>query len=445
LGARDHPLRAHSLLGARRTQAARVSEYVSWLQDALRCFKPALTLKDLAHCASCELKENLWLCLQCGNLGCGRAQFGGVGGHSHGLAHFEASRHPVAVKLGSITPEGGADIYCYLCNDERADPELARHLAYWGINIAEREKTEKSLTELNIEQNLRWEFSMTSEDGKELKPLFGKGLTGLKNLGNSCYLNSILQCLYELPGFRERYFDKARDLPEVLNPAEDLETQLRKIGDGLWSGRYSRPDSDIVASEYSAELPHQKGLAPAMLKALIGKGHEEFSTMRQQDAFELLLHLFSHVEKSNHPAGLKDPVSDFRFVLEQRLQCLSCKKVAYRTDVQDNISVPVPARRIRSPDVSMDEVEAGKDKKEAFEPVTIKECLDIFTADEVVEFKCKACGRNGGAKKYACTVLQYILLLTNRWFKAIRLQDLSKCPCNQLSPVRTGELGAHQT
>jgi len=363
------------------------------------CFKPALTSKGLAHCASCELKENLWLCLQCGNLGCGRAQFGGVGGHSHGLAHFEASRHPVAVKLGSITPEGGADIYCYLCNDERTDPELAKHLAYWGINIAEREKTEKSLTELNIEQNLRWEFSMTSEDGKELKPLFGKGLAGLKNLGNSCYLNSILQCLYELPAFRERYFDKARDLPEVLNPAEDLETQLRKIGDGLWSGRYSRPDPDVVASEYSAELPHQKGLAPAMLKALIGKGHEEFSTMRQQDAFELLLHLFNHVEKSNHPAGLKDPVSDFRFVLEQRLQCLSCKKVAYRTDIQDNISVPVPARRIRPPGVSMDEVEAGKDKKEAFEPVTITECLDIFTADEVVEFRCKACGRNGGAKK----------------------------------------------
>lgn len=160
----------------------------------------------LAHCTFCDLKENLWLCLKCGNLGCGRAQFGSnIGGNGHALAHFDVFHHPVAVKLGSITPEGTADIYCYICNDERVDPELATHLAYFGINIAEREKTEKSLTEMQIEQNLKWEFSMTTEDGKELKPVFGSGLTGLKNLGNSCYLNSILQCLFALPVFQNRY------------------------------------------------------------------------------------------------------------------------------------------------------------------------------------------------------------------------------------------------
>lgn len=352
----------------------------------------------LAHCSSCDLKENLWLCLQCGNLACGRAQFGGVGGNSHGLAHFDATQHPVAVKLGSITPEGNCDVYCYSCNDEKSDPEIKGHLAHWGINIAERQKTEQSLTEMQIEQNMRWEFTMTSEDGKELKPIFGAGLTGLKNLGNSCYLASILQCLYALPAFKERYFDKAHDLPEVLNPAEDFETQLRKIGDGLWSGRYSKSDSNVRSTEYSSEHAHQRGIAPAMLKALIGKGHEEFSTMRQQDAFELLLHLFSHIEKSRHPEGLKDPVSDFRFVLEQRLQCLGCKKVAYKDDVQDNISVPVPARKIK--DVVMDNAgEAAKDQKDTFEPVTIKECLDIFTADEIVEFTCGDCGSKQGAKK----------------------------------------------
>ena len=63
---------------------------------------------DLAHCNSCELKENLWLCLTCGNLGCGRAQFGGLGGNGHGLSHYEETKHPVSVKMGSITPEGTA-------------------------------------------------------------------------------------------------------------------------------------------------------------------------------------------------------------------------------------------------------------------------------------------------------------------------------------------------
>lgn len=65
----------------------------------------------LAHCTKCDLKENLWLCLTCGSLGCGRQQFGGLGGNGHGLQHFEETRHPVSVKLGTITPEGNAGMF----------------------------------------------------------------------------------------------------------------------------------------------------------------------------------------------------------------------------------------------------------------------------------------------------------------------------------------------
>ena len=344
----------------------------------------------------CDLKENLWLCLHCGNLGCGRQQYGGVGGNSHGLKHTEISGHAVAVKLGSITPEGGADIYCYSCNDERIDSDLSTHLANWGINIAEREKTEKSLTEMQIEHNLKWEFSMTTEDGKEMRPLFGKGLTGLKNLGNSCYLSSILQCLFSMSAFQSRYLRPGETAPDTSAPAEDLETQLRKIADGLLSGRYAKPDSDVLASEHSAEIPHQKGLAPAMLKHLIGRGHEEFSTMRQQDAFELLLHLFKLITRSQHPEPSQDPVEHFRFVLEQRLQCLSCKRVRYRSDEQDNISVAVPVRRLPQPE----QLEADQEKPKAeFESVTFKECLDIFTSPERVELTCPSCNSKDGFTK----------------------------------------------
>ena len=351
---------------------------------------------DLGHCSMCDLKENLWLCLQCGNLGCGRPQFGGIGGNGHGLKHTELASHAVAVKLGSITPEGTADIYCYACDEERTDPELAQHLAHWGINIAEREKTEKSLTEMQIEQNLKWDFSMTTEDGKELSPVFGGGLTGLKNLGNSCYLASVLQCLFTMPSFQNRYYQPQDPPPVSQAPAEDLETQLRKISDGLLSGRYSYPDTDVVASEYSHEIPNQKGLAPAMLKHLIGRGHEEFSTMRQQDAFELLLHLLKLVTRSSHIAPLQDPVQSFRFVMEQRLQCLSCRKVRYRTDEQDNISIPVPVRR--KPSISNGAADGEKPKDE-FEPVSLKECLDTFTSAEIVEFTCPACGSKDGFTK----------------------------------------------
>jgi len=406
---------------------ARQEEVKAWEQELTACEHtlcleqdPARQIESqsLGHCSQCELNENLWLCLTCGNLGCGRAQFGGTGGNSHGLAHTQSTQHPVAVKLGSLTADGTADIYCYACDEERIDPELPNHLMHWGINIKDRVKTEKSLTEMQVEQNLLWEFSMTTEDGKELKPLFGPNFTGLKNLGNSCYLNSTLQALFAMPEFVDRYYLPDQPLPDTLQPAEDLETQLRKVADGLISGRYSKPDSDVIASEHTPENPHQKGLAPAMLKHLIGRGHAEFSTMRQQDAFELLLHLLKLISRSQHAAPHKDPVDAFRFVMEQRLQCIDCKKVRYREDEQENISIPVPIRRIPQ-DATMDMTDSEEDKED-FEPVTLKECLDIFTAEELVELTCGGCGsKNGFMKKSMFKTFPAVLAVNARRFEVV--------------------------
>ena len=98
--------------------SGRQSEIQSWEEEVTFC-EHTLTLEQLsaehipasglAHCSRCELKENLWLCLTCGSLGCGRKQYGGVpGGNGHGLNHFEETSHSVSVKLGTITPEGEA-------------------------------------------------------------------------------------------------------------------------------------------------------------------------------------------------------------------------------------------------------------------------------------------------------------------------------------------------
>lgn len=395
---------------------SRKEEVKAWEQELTTC-EHILTMQqgeprkiesqDLGHCSKCDLNENLWLCLECGNLGCGRAQFGGVSGNSHGLAHATETKHGVAVKLGSITPEGTADVYCYNCDEERIDDNLGAHLANWGIILAEREKTEKSLTEMQIEQNLKWEFSMTTEDGKELTPVFGPGLTGLKNLGNSCYLASILQCLYDLPSFQQRYYsDKLGPLPSVPDPAEDLETQLRKLGDGLLSGRYSKSDTDVFASEHTPNVPYQKGLQPSMFKHLMGRGHEEFSTMRQQDAFELLQHLIKLITRSKHPVELGDPTQPMRFVMEQRLQCLNCKKVRYSSNEQDSVFIDVPMEKL-PPE------EEGQEPK--YKPVTLKQCLDSLTASEVVELTCAGCGsKDGFTKRQAFKTFPDVLVVNAR-------------------------------
>jgi len=46
----------------------------------------------------------------------------------------------LAVKLGTITKDGKADVFSYDEDDMVEDPNLTAHLAHFGINIAQMEK-----------------------------------------------------------------------------------------------------------------------------------------------------------------------------------------------------------------------------------------------------------------------------------------------------------------
>ncbi|KAJ6597255.1 hypothetical protein DFH09DRAFT_1134077 [Mycena vulgaris] len=396
----------HSLSSARQSEVKAWEEEFEACEHTLMLQQTAvgaIPASGLAHCTACELTSNLWLCLTCGSLGCGRAQYGVVGGgNGHGLNHFEETGHPVSVKLGTITPEGGADIYCYQCNDARLDPSIAEHLSVFGINVKTAQKTEKSMTEMQIEHNLKYDFSLTSDDGRALEPLFGPGLTGLSNLGNSCYMASVLQTIFALPAFKARYFspsattDHAAQCPESL-PADCVECQMRKVADGLLSGRYSHPAHGPPKSADTTSVNDpvfQEGLRPTGFKALVGKGHEEFSTMKQQDSEEFLGYLLTVLRRDAHKykdRATDDPTSVFTYGMEQRLQCSDCDKVSYKTDAMDVLSVPVPA------------VENGKDAdgKTLYTPIPLVACLEAVLTPESLEYGCPSCHKGVNAVKQA--------------------------------------------
>ena len=64
---------------------------------------PAVDVTTM-RCADCELAENLWLCLECGQFHCGRKQWeaGALPGNGHALEHFRQTGHALAVKVASL-------------------------------------------------------------------------------------------------------------------------------------------------------------------------------------------------------------------------------------------------------------------------------------------------------------------------------------------------------
>lgn len=336
-------------------------------------------------CSSCDLEENLWLCLHCGNIGCGREQFGGLKGNSHALAHYTAHKdHPVAVKLGSLSlTQGKADCYCYECQDEVKVPNLAQDLAVFGINSNSfAERNEKTLTELNIQQNLTWQFNMESENGELYLPIFGEGLVGLKNLGNSCYLNSTLQLLSHLKCWQQLFFKKdVYEFPReaLVAPYKDLYLQLVKIFNGLVCSKYSVPSLSSTDA-----IKWQKGLNLHIFKSLIGQNNAEFRSQHQQDASEFLLYFLDQVESYYYKnKALKkssvfaaNPTDFFKFVVSSKLSLIGTEKYKVKENLEEYLSLNVK-----------DEVDhVDEDGKTHYKKVDIGSALqDYFESNDVLE------------------------------------------------------------
>lgn len=93
-----------------------------------------------------------------------------------------------------------------------------------------------------------------------------------------------------------------------------------------------------------------------------------------------------------------DPTTVFSYALEQRLQCNDCKKVRYRNDVNDTVSIAVPV------------TEKGKDAdgKTLYEDVTLTSCLEALLSPEPLEYSCPECRKNVLAMKCVAFALDEI-------------------------------------
>ncbi|KAL0301128.1 UNVERIFIED_CONTAM: Ubiquitin carboxyl-terminal hydrolase 14 [Sesamum radiatum] len=347
-------------------------------------------------CEKCDKTDNLWLNLTDGSILCGRRNWDGSGGNDHAVNHYNMTKYPLAVKLGTITADleaadsdctskllllelHSSDVYSYDEDASVIDPLLAQHLQHFGIDFSSLQKTEMTTAERELDQNTNFDWNRIQESGQEVEPLFGPGYTGLVNLGNSCYLAATMQVVFSTRGFCSRYYlDQGLKMAFDTAPADptvDLNTQYNNYLFPL----IQKDDGDASQTTLTAK---QEGIPPRMFKSVIAAKHPEFSTMRQQDALEFFLHLIDQVERNNSGNPNFDPARSFKFGIEERLQC-SSGKVAYNKRYDYILSLNIPLHKATNKK-ELEDFQKLKAEKSARgeELVPLMDCLDCFSAPE---------------------------------------------------------------
>ncbi|KAG8045863.1 hypothetical protein GUJ93_ZPchr0008g11449 [Zizania palustris] len=380
--------------------ADRKQQLASWVADKKEISAHAIDLHQLDNgvtvpptgwkCSKCDKTENLWLNLTDGMILCGRRLWDGSGGNNHAIEHYEQTKYPLAVKLGTITADlEAADVFSYPEDDSVEDPLLAKHLSHFGIDFSSLQKTEMTTAERELDHNTNFDWNRIQESGKDAEPLYGPGFTGFVNLGNSCYMASVLQVMFSTHPFISRYFEKqslkAAFATSSADPTLDLNMQMTKLAHGMLSGKYSVPNQE-----------GQEGIRPRMFKTVIAAKHPEFSSMRQQDALDFFLHLIDQVDQANPGNHELNPFTRFKFIIEERIQCPS-GKVSYNTRSDYILSLSIPLHEASN----KEELKVFHEKKAAMDldgkevsneeivrpRVPLEACLASFSgAEEVPDF-----------------------------------------------------------